>query len=278
MLRIGEFSRIGRVTIETLRHYDACDLLKPAKVAPSTGYRYYTTDQLPRLNQIVALKDVGFSLDEIAHILRDTLTEDQLRGMLRAQLAVAESTIKSATLRRERIQARLNYLNAEENMPTCEVTLKSAEPFIIASIREEIPTIEQLPQRLGELLGTIAHWIGANRIPSGLPLTIYHNESHTREKVDTECAIMIPNSAADKIAPPPHPITIRQIEAAPHMATAIVTDETAESHSRAYRAIAQWIENHRYRMVGPPQELYYSAPHSGSYTAEIRFPIEKETP
>ena len=277
MLRIGEFSRIGRVTIETLRHYDACDLLKPAKVAPSTGYRYYAIGQLQQLNQIVALKEVGFSLDEIAHILRNNPTQDQLRGMLKAQLAVAESAIKSAQLRRERIQARLNHFDAEENMPTYEVTLKSAKGLMVASIREEIPTIEQVPQRLGAMFGTIAQWITTHRVPSGLPLTIYHNESHTHENIDTECAIIIPVSTADKIANPIPPITIRQIAAAPHMATTMVSDETHESHSHAYRAIGQWIETHGYRMVGPPQELYYGAPHSGSYAAEIQFPVEKET-
>ena len=101
MLRIGEFSRIGSVTIETLRHYDSCDLLKPTKVDASTGYRYYAASQLQSLNQIVALKEVGFSLEEIACILRDNLTVDQMCGMLKAQLVVTESAIESAQLRRE---------------------------------------------------------------------------------------------------------------------------------------------------------------------------------
>jgi DNA-binding transcriptional MerR regulator len=60
MFKIGEFSRIGRVTIDTLRHYDALGLLKPAKVDPSTGYRYYTATQLQTLNRIFALKEVVF--------------------------------------------------------------------------------------------------------------------------------------------------------------------------------------------------------------------------
>src|SRR5512145_2409998 len=114
MFRIGEFSRIGSVTIDTLRHYDALGLLKPAEVDPFTGYRYYTAGQLQSLNQIIALKEVGFSLEEIARILRDNLTTDELRGMLKAQLVLAESAIETAQLRREQILARLNYLNLEE--------------------------------------------------------------------------------------------------------------------------------------------------------------------
>jgi len=44
-------------------------LLKPSALDPDTGYRYYALDQLPRLNRILALKDLGFPLDEIAHLL-----------------------------------------------------------------------------------------------------------------------------------------------------------------------------------------------------------------
>src|SRR6185503_14561568 len=98
MFRIGEFSRITRVTIETLRHYDALGLLKPAKVDPFTGYRFYSARQLMSLNRILALKEVGFSLEEIARILQEQLTNDQLRGMLKAQLVRSEREIQEAEL------------------------------------------------------------------------------------------------------------------------------------------------------------------------------------
>src|SRR4030095_10875118 len=114
MFSIGEFSKLGRVTVEALRHYDALGLLKPAKVDPFTGYRYYSARQLMSLYRILALKEVGFSLDEIARILRDNLTNDQLRGMLKAQLIRAENDIQAAQVRQERIIARLNYLNLED--------------------------------------------------------------------------------------------------------------------------------------------------------------------
>jgi DNA-binding transcriptional MerR regulator len=111
MFRIGEFSRIARVTIDTLRHYDALGLLKPANVDPFTGYRYYSARQLVSLNRILALKEVGFSLEEIARILQGNPTSAELRGMLKAQLARAEQEAQAAQLRRDRILARLNTLN-----------------------------------------------------------------------------------------------------------------------------------------------------------------------
>src|SRR6185437_15238686 len=81
MLKIGEFSRLSQVTVKTLHHYDEMGLLKPSLTDPFTSYRYYTLDQLPRLHTIMALKELGLSLDEIAQLLSEELSADQIRGM-----------------------------------------------------------------------------------------------------------------------------------------------------------------------------------------------------
>ncbi len=81
MLKIGEFARVAQVSIATLRHYDQCGLLKPNELDPDTGYRYYSLDQLARLNRILALKELGFSLEQVAHLLEKDLSLEQLRGM-----------------------------------------------------------------------------------------------------------------------------------------------------------------------------------------------------
>ena len=63
MYRIGEFSKMSKTTIKTLRYYDEAGLLRPACTDPATGYRLYTTDQLVRLHRIQALRQVGLSID-----------------------------------------------------------------------------------------------------------------------------------------------------------------------------------------------------------------------
>ncbi len=82
-IKIGNFARIGQVTVQTLRHYDDLGLLKPSEVDALSGYRYYTLEQLPRLHRILALKDLGFSLEQIARLLEEDLPPAELRGMLR---------------------------------------------------------------------------------------------------------------------------------------------------------------------------------------------------
>lgn len=275
MFQIGEFSRLGSVTIDTLRHYDALGLLKPAKVDPSTGYRYYSAKQLQPLNQILALKEVGFSLEEITRILRDNLTTDELRGMLKAQLVLAESAMETAQLRRERILARLDYLDLEENMPAFEVTLKPLEALTVAAIRETVPTIEQMSQHMGAMFHAIASWMMAHNLSPGLPMSIYHNKSYTRENIDTECAIPICDTAIDEVAQPTSPIVVRQTEAFAHIATTIVADNKRASFQLAYKAIGQWIQDHGYCLAGAPRELYFTPPEQEDFTAEIQFPVEK---
>lgn len=278
MFRIGEFSRIARVTIETLRHYDALGLLKPANVDPFTGYRYYSARQLMSLNRILALKEVGFSLEEIARILQDKPTNDQLRGMLKAQLVRAEQEVQAAQLRQERILARLQYLNLEDDMPAHEVTLKPVEKLTVAAIREVVPTLEQMPQRCSEMFDTLERWIRANNLPLGPSMSLYYNEGFTRENIDTECAFIIPDPDAVRNARPAAPIEVRQLEEVPLIASTIAVEDFYKKPGGllpAYNALAQWIEENGYQIAGPPRELFYGSAEKGDLTAEVQFPVEK---
>ena len=65
MFKIGEFSKLSRVSVKALRHYDDMGLLRPAQVDRFTSYRYYALEQLPRLHRILGLKELGFSLEQI---------------------------------------------------------------------------------------------------------------------------------------------------------------------------------------------------------------------
>jgi DNA-binding transcriptional MerR regulator len=278
MFRIGEFSRIARVTIETLRHYDALGLLKPVNVDPFTGYRYYSARQLMSLNRILALKDVGFSLEEIARILQEKLTNEELRGMLKAQLVRAEQEIQAAQLRQERIVARLQYLNLEDDMPEYEVALKPVEKLTIAAIREVVPTLEQMPQRCSEMFDAIERWLRENNLPFGPSMSIYYNEGFTRENIDTECSFILTDPGAVNLPRPNAPIKVRQLDSTPLVASTIATSDFYKKPGGllpAYNALAQWIEENGYRIAGSPRELFYGTAEKGDLTAEVQFPVEK---
>lgn len=278
MFKIGEFSRLGQVTVDTLRHYDAVGLLKPAQVDPFTGYRYYTARQLQPLNRILALKELGLSLAEIARIFQDELTDEQMRGILKLHLAAAERDRAAAQSRLDRIKTRLHYLNLEDDMTAFEVTLKSGEALTVAAVREVIPTVEQVPGRCSALFNSIARWMAANKIPFGPPMTTYFNDSYTQTDIDLECAFIIPDPGMVTAAVPPAPIEVRQLEAVPQLAVTFVSDDfhgQLNGLTPAYNALGQWIEDNGYRIIGPPRELFHGSPEQNDLTAEIQFPVEK---
>ena len=98
MLAIGEFARYSRVTVRMLRRYDAIGLLEPVCVDPASGYRFYEAGQLSSLNRIVALKNLGFTLRQVASILDEQLSPAELRGgaiNVHAALPIAEPPVGS---------------------------------------------------------------------------------------------------------------------------------------------------------------------------------------
>ena len=110
MLKIGDFSQLAQVSVRALRIYDEMGLRKPVHVDRFSGYRYYEAEQLPRLNRIIALKDLGLSLEQISQLLNDNLSAEQLRGMLMMKQADLEQELKEGKLRLMRVAARLRQI------------------------------------------------------------------------------------------------------------------------------------------------------------------------
>src|SRR6185295_11743283 len=146
MIKIGDFARLSQVSVVTLRYYDEMDFLKPVIVDDFTGYRYYSADQLPRLNRILALKDLGFSLEQIKLMLADGLSLEQLRGMLKVQRSEVEQRLSDEQERLVRIEARLGQIELEDKMPNHDVLIQTTPAILVAARRVTIPTNDQGPE------------------------------------------------------------------------------------------------------------------------------------
>jgi DNA-binding transcriptional MerR regulator len=105
MFRIGEFAQIAQVSSRQLRFYDQLGLLQPARTDSQTGYRYYSVRQLPRLNSILALKELGLSLEQIGPLLNDQVSPAELRGMLMMKRAQVEEALQQEELRIRHIES-----------------------------------------------------------------------------------------------------------------------------------------------------------------------------
>src|ERR1051326_6867155 len=124
MFKIGDFFRLSMVSIKALRYYDERGLLKPARVDEFTGYRYYAANQFARLNRILAMKDMGLSLEQIAHLLDKEPSPDQIRGMLRLKQLELKQQLKEGQERLERIESWLQAFDQEATLPIYDVVLK----------------------------------------------------------------------------------------------------------------------------------------------------------
>ena len=82
MFKIGDFSKIAQIPVSQLRYYADIGLFEPDHVDPFSSYRYYSAAQLPELNRILVLKDLGMTLDQIRRSLSSGIGVEEVRGML----------------------------------------------------------------------------------------------------------------------------------------------------------------------------------------------------
>jgi effector-binding domain-containing protein len=271
MFKIGDFSKLSRVSVRTLRYYEEVGLLKPVEVDRFTGYRYYAIDQLPRLNRILVLKDLGFSLEQIAPMLDEGLPPAQLRGMLRLKQAEIQQQVEAEQARLARVEARLRQIEQEGKMPTYEVVIKRVEPQTVASVREVIPA----PQDIGRLFERLFTYLGRRGVqPLGAPGAIWHDAEHRDKDWDTEAIVPIGQALPDGDG-----VKAVQLPGVATMASTI-HQGSYEGFDQAYTAIMSWIESNGYRMAGPMRETYLRGPgpdqpDPATYVTEIQVPVEK---
>ncbi|XIA65409.1 helix-turn-helix domain-containing protein [Bradyrhizobium sp. TZ2] len=135
MFRIGEFAQIAQVSARQLRFYDQLGLLQPAHIDAQTGYRYYSIRQLPRLNSILALKELGLSLEQIGPLLEDKISPAELRAMLTLKRAEVERSLRQEETRLRHIESRIAQIDRHGGTEGFDVILKSVEPTPFLSLQ-----------------------------------------------------------------------------------------------------------------------------------------------
>ena len=276
VLKIGEFARVGQVSIATLRHYDQYGLLNPTALDPETGYRYYTLDQLPRLNRILALKDLGFPLEQIAQFIENNLSLEQLRGMFQLKQAQTQLMIDTEQARLSRIAARLHQIEQEGKMPVHEVLLKEVATLHVASIRATIPLQSGIQSSFKHLYTEIIVYLSQQHIPhTQPPMLLLHSRSEQREDglyIDAEAAIPLLTELPGNTQ-----INSRTLPGG-LMASTIHTGNDL-SMGQAYAALHRWMKENTYTFVGPPRLLHLQRDehmHPDQYVTEVLFPVIKQ--
>jgi DNA-binding transcriptional MerR regulator len=272
MIRIGDFSKLSCVTVKTLRFYDEMGLLKPVEVDRFTGYRYYSYDQLPRLHRILALRDLGFSIESIGQVLEHELGAEQIHGMLLLRQAEIRDKMAEEEQRLQRVTAWLSQIEQEDKMSEYDVVIKSAEPIRVASIRGVVPT----PPDQGSMWCELGTYLDAQKVkPIGACLTLYHDDEHREKDWDVEVCEPISDELEETAS-----VKVRTLLAVKKLACTIHKGPFV-TISQAYDAILKWINDNGYHICGPCREVYLeSSIGEGSQTdpntvTEIQFPVEK---
>jgi effector-binding domain-containing protein len=265
-----------------LRHYDQLGLLKPAQTHSFTNYRYYSADQLPRLNRILALRDLGFSLEQIAGMLDEELSSEQMLGMFKLKRAEIEQQMRDDRLKLSRLEARIRQLNRREEAGMYDVILRSVGAELAASRREVAEDDERITAMFNELETYVARFEKARADKP--PFSIYYDAEYRETEIDTEVAV--PLSFA---IPGTEIIQVREMPAIPNAACVAHSGSYATLY-QAYNALLNWIEANGYRMLGPIREVYLSygadalgfdlpsthlANDSSEYVTELQLAVEK---
>lgn len=266
MFKIGDFSRLTQVTVKALRHYDRLGLLAPEAIDPETGYRYYSGAQVPRLSRILALKDLGFSLEQIGQLLDADLSPPQLRAMLLLKRDEVRDAVAAEAARLERIEERLRQLDA---LPHYPVTLKAIPALRVAAIRATLPHYGAI----GALFGELSAYQRRHRLHDASFMAIWHDGEYRRSDVDAEAALVCPETA-----PADGRIQPRDLPAVAEMAC-VTHHGPLATVGAAHLTLLSWIEERGYQIAGPTRTIprRFDGPESERTVMEIQYPITRDT-
>jgi DNA-binding transcriptional MerR regulator len=280
VFKIGDFSQLAQVTVRTLRLYDELGLLRPAEIDKFTSYRYYTLDQLPRLNRILALKDLGLSLEEIAHLLDRDLPAADLRALLQRKQNEMARELQERQSQLLRVEARLQQIEHEGRASAYDVVLKAAEPVWIASVRVIVSRVEMMPEVRYEQLKILYSGLTAAGVTPREPeIFIYHNTEYSDTDIDMESATVIDRADANRLAG--SALTARELPAAGQVASTIHRGAPSDV-PQAIIAVFAWIGASGLTSAGPIREHHLHWREMGltdetfrQVTLELQIPVAR---
>src|SRR5581483_832884 len=273
MFTVGEFSRLARVSKRLLRYYDEIGLLKPIHTDKFTNRRFYSAEQMPRLNRILALKDLGLSLDQIQRVLSDDISTDEMQGMLLLKKAEIEQQLQDELQRIRSIEARLQFLRSAEAAEPFDVVVKQLPAQPVLSVRTVLDSLEDGMSIFGQIMAVLPE-----KNTNGLFFAIMHSDGIDEGELDVEIGRAI---MAKTHAPVPlHgglQLSFRELPAVAAMATYIGNGPSANLLI-GYSVIGTWAEANGYRFAGVPREVALQLPRAADGSdaiAEIQFPVER---
>ena len=270
MLKIGDFSKLSRISVRMLRYYDDAGLLKPKLTDKFTGYRYYGEDQLITAGRIASLRDMGFGIGEISAMSESGMDEEKMDGFLKVKeaelLSLEQDTLRSLRLLKT-ARARLK----EEAFMNYNVTLKTLPERYAATVRMTIPTYDEE----GMVWSVMMSETAGMKIEPADPC-LCSVEFLDGEYMETNPLIEAQKTVKGKYADTEH-VKFKPLPEVTFAST--VHKGSYDGISAANAAVAEWINENGYEFISPAFNIYYISPHESNnpedFVTEICYPVRK---
>lgn len=278
MFRIGDFSKIAQVSGRLLRYYDEIGLLSPEFTDPQTGYRFYSARQLPRLNRILVLKELGLSLEQVAHLLaRDTST-DEMRRMLALRKAQIEQSVQEEMQRLSVVEARLEQIDAYGQVLEPDVVLKSIPPQQFLALREVLSGIDARRRLVQSIYAAVQRVVEPHSL--GHIAIVTHSPAYEPAALDVEIGYLLTGKAPASVRLSEERIlTMRELPAVDTMATFAYEGRISNLH-RGHGTLGTWVEQKNWHIIGTGREILLQPPRSDNeddVLVEVQLPVSKSS-
>lgn len=268
MYRIGEFSKMSKITIKALHYYDEIGLLKPAMIDGFTNYRFYTTDQLVKLHKIQSLRQIGLSIDEIKLIISGYDAEAILQ---KRKIEILEELSRNNEqlsriefiLSKKEEEEFMNYEAIIKELPECIVYYKRMTVKNYDAYFEVIPAIGAAMQKANPTL------------KCSLPeycFIVYLDGEYKEKNINIEFC-----EAVDGFGKEIDGIKFKKMESV--TAVSVMHKGSYNGLSKAYAYAFKWIEENRYMTIDNPRESYidgiWNKENEDEWLTELQIPVVK---
>lgn len=272
MIKIGDFSKLSRISIRMLRHYNEIGLLMPDSIDDFTGYRYYSETQLPLANRISALKNMGFSLAVIMEILKEYDDPDALRKYLVLKHAEIKEQAENTNRQLLLLETTINRIGKDENIMNYNVVLKEMPQRYVASLRKIIPAYENEGMLWEQLMKETASLNMQMANPCN-GMAVFYDEGYKESDVDVEIQISVEGNYKNT-----ENVVFKT--AAPIQMASVTFKGSYEQLTAINESIANWVTDNNYDFDGAMFNIYHVGPATESnpdnWVTEVCYPVKKK--
>jgi len=273
VFRIGDFSRIARVSARLLRFYEEIGLFVPAHADPDTGYRYYEVAQLAELNRIIVLKELGFSLEQVRDILQSKVDAGQLRAMLLVRRGDAERALALEAQRLRHLETRIAQLEAGGALSEADIVVRAEPARRLLSLRRTVASFAAARSLIGELREQARPLLARGAAPQ--LVAVAHSPQFEQDEIDVEFGFALPEGC-EVALPKDAPLGLRELEGVKRMAVCVRIGLPEDAHLVSVR-IGRYVEASGNRLAGPNREVFLQPPDPARMqesVVEMQYPIE----